>query len=628
MVLSFRSKLLAAMLLMVAGVTLTALLLTQRRVEANFQAMFRRQFSQQMAYLGALQDARLAAAKDQCLKFSHSVRLISLLSEVDISPPELEKVAQDELHMFQVLQPAADNMPGPDQALSGTQGIMVGFLDLHGRPLVDASDSPVARVLTALRRSVTNAEPQEVGYAALPRTPIQANGAPAPLANREQSANDVSTLYEVIFTKVVDPVDGRGLGAIVLVFPASEFASGSGSAQAQSVHTVSSSPDLTPNGLLLEGRLYADPQLIPIPVAQSIARQVINHASASVKLPADFAQELAGVPYRVFYDSLRQSRAFPKAYRVCLFPLAEQLQAQQELRWKILGSGAIAMVFALLLSLVLSQGLSGPIRDLVAGTAEIKAGNFLVTVPVRSGDELGKLAVAFNNMAAGLVEKEKYRSVLNMVCDQDVARELVDRHVALGGERREVSVLFCDIRGFSSLTLTMQAEEITQLLNEHMTALTRVVHDHQGVVDKFVGDCVMALFGAPKSWGHDALNAATCALEMIQARAALDQATGRCVSIGVGIATGEVIAGCMGSADRLNYTVLGERVNLAARLCSQAPAGQVFIDQATREGLADRITVQPSAPLTLKGWKEKVPAFRLLAVQAGHPAHEPAISHA
>jgi class 3 adenylate cyclase len=308
--------------------------------------------------------------------------------------------------------------------------------------------------------------------------------------------------------------------------------------------------------------------------------------------------------------------------------MTEQIKAQQELSWKILGSGGIALVLALLLSLILSQSLSGPIRELVAGTAEVKQGNLLARVPVRSQDELGKLAASFNDMTAGLAEKEKYRSVLHLVCDTDVARELIDGQVALGGERREVSILFCDVRGFSALTLTIRAEEITRLLNEHMTALTRVVHDHHGVVDKFVGDCVMALFGAPKKDGKDARNAATCALEMIRARAALDQTTDRSISIGVGIATGEVVAGCMGSADRLNYTVLGERVNLAARLCSQAPAGQVFIDEATRNLLGDQITVQPSPPLTLKGWREKVPAFRLLSVEAVHPPHEQAVSHA
>src|SRR5262249_8296875 len=151
----------------------------------------------------------------------------------------------------------------------------------------------------------------------------------------------------------------------------------------------------------------------------------------------------------------------------------EERRAQQELRWKILGSGGFAMILALVLSLALSQSLTVPIRALVSGTAEIKQGNFLVRVPVRSGDELGKLAGSFNEMAVGLAEKEKYRSLLHLVCDDDVARELMHGRVSLGGERREVSILFCDIRGFSSLTLALRAEEITQLLNEHMTALTR-----------------------------------------------------------------------------------------------------------------------------------------------------------
>src|SRR5262249_5342540 len=154
--------------------------------------------------------------------------------------------------------------------------------------------------------------------------------------------------------------------------------------------------------------------------------------------------------------------------------------------------------------------------------------------------------------------------------------------------------------------------QVIALLNEHMTALTRVVYQHHGVVDKFMGDMIMALFGAPKSYGPDMLNAARCAWHMIQARQALNEGAPHPIQIAIGMGGGQVVAGCMGSKDRVDYTVLGRRVNLASRLCSQAGPGQVFIDEATREGLGEQIEVASLPPLTLKGFDEPIPAFRLI----------------
>jgi class 3 adenylate cyclase len=141
--------------------------------------------------------------------------------------------------------------------------------------------------------------------------------------------------------------------------------------------------------------------------------------------------------------------------------------------------------------------------------------------------------------------------------------------------------------------------------------LARVVKQNNGVVDKFVGDALMAIFGAPISHGNDALDAAKCALSLVIEREKLNQTSRHKLRIGVGLATGKMVAGCMGSTDRLNYTVLGERVNLAARLCSQAKAGQVIIDQTTRERLGETISSAPLPELHLKGFLENIVAYEL-----------------
>ncbi len=181
----------------------------------------------------------------------------------------------------------------------------------------------------------------------------------------------------------------------------------------------------------------------------------------------------------------------------------------------------------------------------------------------------------------------------------------------LGGELREATVLFCDIRGFTTLTEGMDPAEVIELLNEHMTALTAVVHARHGVVDKFVGDALIALFGVPRSAGDDARNAVVAARQMIAERRRLNAEGHRRIEIGIGIASGTVVAGCMGSADRLNYTVLGERVNLASRLSGRAAGMEVLIDDQTRRRLAHGVVVEALPPLQLKGFSAPVAAYRL-----------------
>jgi class 3 adenylate cyclase len=174
-----------------------------------------------------------------------------------------------------------------------------------------------------------------------------------------------------------------------------------------------------------------------------------------------------------------------------------------------------------------------------------------------------------------------------------------------------VSVLFCDIRGFTALTERMSPTDVVELVNEHMTAMTAVVYEHRGVIDKFVGDLVMALFGAPKSYGEDALGAVRCARGMVAARERLNAMSRHRIEIGIGVASGMVVAGRMGSSDRLSYTVLGERVNLASRLCSAAGPMEIFVDETTYLRVGAEFGADPLPGLTLRGFSGVTPAFRV-----------------
>jgi len=336
------------------------------------------------------------------------------------------------------------------------------------------------------------------------------------------------------------------------------------------------------------------------------------------QLEADFWSEgtsqvlkAGGATYMIVGSDLNPGSPQWKGYQVALFPVDSLIAALLRLRGTVawLGLGTVAILS--IISLVLSQRFSKPIAALVAGTERIRAGDLEGEVKVHSADEFGVLATAFNAMTQDLALKERYHEVLGKVSDPAVAQQLMEGQLELGGEVRKAAVLFCDIRGFTSMTEGMDPAEVIAFMNEHMTALTKVVYAHGGVVDKFVGDLIMAVFGAPQSREDDALRAARCALEMMAERQRLNDTTGRVVEVGTGVAYGKLVAGCMGSIDRLNYTVLGDRVNLAARLCSAAGIGEVIVDDAIAASLDDSMQAEAREPIALKGFAQPMASYLL-----------------
>jgi class 3 adenylate cyclase len=254
-------------------------------------------------------------------------------------------------------------------------------------------------------------------------------------------------------------------------------------------------------------------------------------------------------------------------------------------RWAGLG----ALTLATLLGLLISRGLVRPVRTLVAATDRVRAGDYEFRVDVPSRDEMGQLADAFNEMLGDLALKERYRGVLDKVVSRDVAEEMLRGEIRLGGETREVTALFADVRGFTSLSEGLGSQQVITLLNEWFDRAAGVVEAEGGVVDKFLGDGVMAIFGAPMSQDDHPVRAVRAALGMRERVEVLNrerEARSRPpVLVGIGVASGPVVAGNMGSQNRLNYTVLGEAVNLAARLCGEAGPGEILVSPATREAV-------------------------------------------
>jgi len=241
-----------------------------------------------------------------------------------------------------------------------------------------------------------------------------------------------------------------------------------------------------------------------------------------------------------------------------------------------------------------------------------------------SQEELNVFAVVATQAAAAIDNMMAHKRI----ADQEVTRRALARFLApevvemiaanpegirLGGVNQKVTVLFCDIRGFTSMSETMQPEKVVEILNEYFSRVTDVIFDHGGTLDKYIGDAAMAIFGAPFSKGNDAANAVQAAIaiqSMIQElnRDAADRGHPE-LKIGVGINTGVVTAGNIGSSKRLDYTVIGDSVNLASRMCGQAAAGQILVTESTFNEVSAQFALLPLPPVMVKGKSQPISIF-------------------
>jgi adenylate cyclase len=257
---------------------------------------------------------------------------------------------------------------------------------------------------------------------------------------------------------------------------------------------------------------------------------------------------------------------------------------------------------------------------LVAGTRSIAEGNFNVTLPVTSRDELGDLTHSFNEMARALREKEAIKRAFTRYVAREVVEEILKNpeSLVLSGQRREVTVLFCDIRGFTPLAERLNPEEVVLLLNEFYNLMIETTFKHDGTLDKFLGDGVMCIFGAPIARDDHAMQAVRTALDMqagitdLSARFVREGRTP--IAVGIGVSAGEVVAGTVGGEDRMEYTAIGDSVNLAARLESTAKPGQILISERTFEMVKDRIDAKAMGAVRVKGKEEEVGVYEVMSL--------------
>ena len=224
---------------------------------------------------------------------------------------------------------------------------------------------------------------------------------------------------------------------------------------------------------------------------------------------------------------------------------------------------------ALALATVIGERLTRPIVELEGAARQVAAGNLDTTVPVQSTDEIGRLGAAFNQMTEGLRERDRIKRTFKKYLAPEVVDYLLTHPEAqaLGGQRRELTVLFSDLAGFTTLAESLEPEAVIGLLNEYFTEVSRRVVERGGTIDKYIGDAIMAFFGAPVPRPEHAAAACLSALDHIEALRVLSARWGRDVlSVRVGLNTGEMIVGNIGGEQGQDYTVIGDAVNLGSRL--------------------------------------------------------------
>jgi adenylate cyclase len=297
--------------------------------------------------------------------------------------------------------------------------------------------------------------------------------------------------------------------------------------------------------------------------------------------------------------------------------LTAELAPARELE-NVIGLISLAALFvASIVALGVARGVSQPVQELAEHTEVITSGDYTSRLQVERSDEFGQLAESFNRMSEGLAERDQVRDLLDKNVSPAIAAQLMRDGAVLGGEEREVTILFADLRDFTPLSEKLPPRELIDLLNRYLDRMSLEIERHGGVIDKFIGDAIMAIFGAPVKLEAAADQAIRAALAMEKALISFNaemRAEGRPeLSIGIGINTAQVVAGNMGSQRRLNYSVIGDGVNVAARLQALTRrheyAANILASKATIAAATGKFVTRSLGAVTLKGRSEPVQIF-------------------
>ena len=339
--------------------------------------------------------------------------------------------------------------------------------------------------------------------------------------------------------------------------------------------------------------------------AESNSQSVMNGVFTAVHQIKDDLFVITTISEKSVYAVINRT-----TYRIILFSLA-------------------VLFIAIILIRIFSNGITNPIKELVGAAGQIEKGQFELSIKPRTRDEIGLLTESFVQMGKGLSEREKLMVSFSKFTNKTIAQKAASGQLSLGGENRDATIFFSDIRSFTAMSEKMQPNEVVEFLNAYMTKMVDCVNKTGGVVDKYIGDAIMAVWGAPESSGSpasDALNAVTAALmmrvELFRFNKERAEKGLPPVKIGCGINSGPVVAGQIGSEERMEYTVIGDAVNLASRTeaLNKPFATDVLITENTYNLIKDKIVVQEMPGVHVKGKTDAIKMFAVInLVGRGRP---------
>lgn len=295
----------------------------------------------------------------------------------------------------------------------------------------------------------------------------------------------------------------------------------------------------------------------------------------------------------------------------------------EQLQLQILMIGSGILFIGALLFLWISRHITHPLRLITKGTLAIERGNYQHRINYQSKDEIGKLSRSFNIMADGLQEKERIHKTFNSYVDPAIVSELLSQpdNLKLGGERKEQSILFSDIADFTKFSEKLPAETLVKILNEYLTAMTHEISQQKGILDKFIGDAIMAFWSPQVCKNDHAQLACESALNMQEIltnlRPAWKKNEGIDIHIRIGIATGEMIVGSIGSETARSYTCIGDKVNYSSRLegLNKHYGTQIIIDKKTADTISGFV-IRELDTVIVKGREQGENIYELVGRQS------------
>jgi class 3 adenylate cyclase len=368
-------------------------------------------------------------------------------------------------------------------------------------------------------------------------------------------------------------------------------------------------------------RLHED--LSSYPAFQSARGGAVGSLSALNK---------AGRDRLFFYRPLKSPATFEPKPLVLLTEIdhAELVHVIRVLRVEFGLAALLVAAAALFFARLLASHIERPLLDLGEAARRVADGDLAAQAHGEGRDETGRLARAFNGMVEGLKERERQRAVFGQYVAKQVSDKLLKGEVKLGGEHRRVSILFSDIRGFTTMSESMPAPQVVSFLNEYFSEMVDAVFEHDGMLDKFIGDGIMALFGAfDGDGGSEKTHAAQAVRAALKMKARLAKINGERanrgeapIAIGIGVHTDEVVLGNIGSHKRLQYTAIGDGVNTAARVESlnKELGTTILITETTHALVQDEFECRPVRDASLTGKSAAIKFYEVVSARAAAAA--------